>query len=180
MTERPVLVVGANGNTGSAAIDNLVQRDVKVRALVQTDDERASRLRSRGVEVAIGDVRNLDDVRAALAGIGAAYFIYAIQPGLIEATAYFAQAAREAGVSAIINMSQISARADAKSHAALNHWVAERVLDWSGIPITHLRPTFFANWLIYPHFAQYVRRDQVIAFPFARAQHAPIAAEDQG
>lgn len=74
--------------------------------------------------MAIGDVRNLDDVRAVLAGIGAAYFIYPIQPGLIEATAYFAQAAREAGVSAIINMSQISARSNAKSHAALNHWNA--------------------------------------------------------
>lgn len=46
--------------------------------------------------------------------------------------------------------------------------------------MTHLRPTFFANWLIYPHFAQYVRRDKVIAFPFERARHAPIAAEDQG
>jgi NAD(P)H dehydrogenase (quinone) len=44
MTEHLVLVVGANGNTGSAAIDNLVQRGVRVRALVQTDDERASRL----------------------------------------------------------------------------------------------------------------------------------------
>lgn len=109
MTERPVLVVGANGYRGSSAIDNLFQRDVEVRALVQTDDERASRLRSRGVEVAIGDVRNLDDVRAVLAGIGAAYFIYPIQPGLIEATAHFAQAPREAGVSAIIHVADLRA-----------------------------------------------------------------------
>jgi uncharacterized protein YbjT (DUF2867 family) len=148
--------------------------------LVQTNDERASKLRSRGVEVAIGDVRSIGDVRAALTGIGAAYFIYPIQPGLIDATAYFAQAACEAGVSAIVNMSQISARAEAKSHAALNHWISERIFDWFGIPVTHLRPTFFANWLTYPHFAQYVSRDKVIAFPFERARHAPIAAEDLG
>lgn len=180
MTERPVLVTGANGNTGSFAINNLLDRNVKVRAFVQTDDERASRLRSRGVEVAVGDLTNINDVRAALEGVGAAFFVYPIQPGLIEAGAYFAQAAREAGVSAIVNMLQISARREAKSHAAINHWISERVFDWSGIPTTHLRPTFFANWLIYPHFAQYVTRDKVIAFPFDRARHAPIAAEDQG
>ena len=121
MTERPVLVTGANGNTGSFAITNLLDRNVKVRAFVQTNDERASRLRSRGVEVAVGDLTDINDVRAALEGVGAAYFVYPIQPGLIEAGAYFAQAAQEAGVSAIVNMSQISARREAKSHAALNH-----------------------------------------------------------
>ena len=31
MTERPVLVTGANGNTGSFAINNLLDRNVKVR-----------------------------------------------------------------------------------------------------------------------------------------------------
>ena len=96
MTERPVLVTGANGNTGSFAINNLLDRNVQVRAFVQIDDERASRLRSRGVEVAVGDITDINDVRTALEGVGAAYFVYPIQPGLIEAGAYFAQAAREA------------------------------------------------------------------------------------
>jgi uncharacterized protein YbjT (DUF2867 family) len=36
-------------------------------------------------------------------------------------------------------MSQISARLDSKSHAARDHWLSERVFDWSGVP-THLRP----------------------------------------
>jgi uncharacterized protein YbjT (DUF2867 family) len=35
MTERPVLVTGANGNIGSVAINNLLDRNVKVRAFVQ-------------------------------------------------------------------------------------------------------------------------------------------------
>ena len=42
-----------------------------------------------------------------------------------------------------------------KSHAAFNHWIEERLLDRTGIPTTHLRPTFFAEWFIYPgHLAQ--------------------------
>jgi NAD(P)H dehydrogenase (quinone) len=62
-----------------------------------------------------------------------------IAPGIIGAAAYFAQAAKETGVTAIVNMSQISARRESKSH----HWVSERVFDWSGVATTHLRPTLF-------------------------------------
>src|SRR6267142_918100 len=86
--------------------------------------------------------------------IRSAYFLHPIAPGIISASAYFAQAAKEASVTAIINMSQISARRESTSHAAQDHWVAERVFDWSGVATTHLRPTFFADWLVYPHFAK--------------------------
>jgi hypothetical protein len=27
--------------------------------------------------------------------------------------------------------------------------MAERVFDWSGLTVTHLRPTFFAEWFLY-------------------------------
>jgi methylmalonyl-CoA mutase cobalamin-binding subunit len=46
-----------------------------------------------------------------------AYFCYPINPGLVQGTAQFAQAAKEAGVE-VVNMSQKSARSDAKSEAA--------------------------------------------------------------
>lgn len=79
----------------------------------------------------------------------------------------------------IVNMSPISARRDAKTHAAHEHWLAERVLDWSGVPvIVHLRPTFFAEWLFY-HSAT-IREKGVLALPLdPAARHAPVTAEDQ-
>ena len=43
-----------------------------------------------------------------LSGVQRAYFVYPIRPGILQATAYFAQAAKEAGVDGIVNMSQIS------------------------------------------------------------------------
>jgi len=43
-----------------------------------------------------------DDARRALESVSAAYFVYPIAPGLIDATAYFAQAAKETGVIAIV------------------------------------------------------------------------------
>ena len=97
----------------------------------------------------------------------------------------FAQAASEAGVRAVVNMSQISARREAKSHAAQRHWLAERLLDRTAMDITHIRPTFFAEWL--PHQwsagkAGWTRHDgaAVLRLPFGEGRHAPIAAADQG
>jgi uncharacterized protein YbjT (DUF2867 family) len=180
MSSAEILVSGAGGRTGAAAIDELLKMGRRVRAYLRSDDERAAALRRRGVEVAVGDFTRIDDIRAATEGIRSAYFLYPIAPGIISAAAFFAQAAREAGVTAIVNMSQISARRESLSHAAQDHWIAERVLDWSGVATTHLRPTFFAEWLIYPHFAREIRTRRKIEFPFGNGRHAPIAAEDQG
>jgi NAD(P)H dehydrogenase (quinone) len=117
--------------------------------------------------------------RGAVTGADAAYFVYPIRPGPINATAYFAQAAKEAGLISIVNMSQISAREDSKSHAARDHWIAEWVFDWSGVPTTHIRPTFFAQWLAYPQNRKHILERGVISQPLGNGCHAPIAAEDQ-
>ncbi|WP_413993372.1 NmrA family NAD(P)-binding protein [Labrys okinawensis] len=180
MNEASILVSGGTGRTGGAAIDELLKMGRRVRAYVRSEDERAAALRQRGVEIAIGDFTNIDAIRAAMEGVRSAYFLHPIAPGIIGAAAYFAQAAKEAGVSAIVNMSQISARRESASHAAQDHWISERVFDWSGVATTHLRPTFFADWLVYPHFAREIWAKKKIEFPFENGRHAPIASGDQG
>ena len=112
MTRKTVLVTGSTGATGGFAIRALVSMRVPVRALVRRDDERAASLRALGVETFVGDLLEINDVHGAMQGIGAAYFVYPLLPGLIAATAHFAQAADEAGLQSIVNMSQISARRD--------------------------------------------------------------------
>jgi uncharacterized protein YbjT (DUF2867 family) len=123
-----------------------------------------------------GDFLDLDAIRAAVQGVQHAYFCYPIRPGIIQATAYFAQASKEAGIDGVVNMSQVSAREDAKSHASCDHWLAERVFDWSGLTVAHLRPTLFAEWLLY--LAPMIRAG-LLHVPFGPGRHAPIAAEDQ-
>jgi NAD(P)H-binding len=125
------LITGATGNTGREAVELLLERGHHVRAFVHQEGEYTARLQQRGAEIVVGDLLDFSTVRPALEGVSGAYFVYPTAPGLIEATAYFAQAAKEAAVSAVVNMSQISARREAKSHAAFNHWVGER-LSWSG------------------------------------------------
>jgi len=176
MIQGKVLVTGATGDTGRATVDELLARGHRVRALAHGQDERSKRLQERGVEVVYGDLLDFGQVKAALNGVRRAYFVYPIRPGILQATAYFAQAAREAGVDGIVNMSQISAREDAKSHAATDHWLAERVFDWSGVTVAHIRPTYFAEWLLY--LAPMIKAGRLHVL-FGTGKHAPIAAEDQ-
>jgi uncharacterized protein YbjT (DUF2867 family) len=176
MIQGKVLVTGATGDTGRATVDELLARGHRVRALAHGQDERSKKLQDRGVEVVYGDLLDFGQVKAALNGVQRAYFVYPIRPGILQATAYFAQAATEAGVDGIVNMSQISAREDAKSHAATDHWLAERVFDWSGVTVAHIRPTYFAEWLLY--LAPMIKAG-LLHVLFGTGKHAPIAAEDQ-
>jgi NAD(P)H dehydrogenase (quinone) len=113
------LISGATGKTGSRTVELLLAQGASVRALVHSLDERSERLSSLGADVVEADLLDFGAVSSAMAGVSAAYFCYPIEPGgLLEATAIFAQATAEAGVRSVVNMSQISARRDAKSHAA--------------------------------------------------------------
>jgi NAD(P)H dehydrogenase (quinone) len=90
-----VLITGATGSTGKNAIKKLLELKIPVRALVHKKDARSEQLSTQGVELVVGDLSDFDSVSAALKGISGAYFLYPIQvPGILEATAFFAQAAR--------------------------------------------------------------------------------------
>ena len=170
------LISGATGATGSKTVKFLLEAGAKVRAYVHRQDERSAALSALGAELVTGDLLDFEAVRRAMEGVKGAYFVYPIKPGILQATAYFAQAAKEADVSSIVNMSQVSARREAKSHAAQDHWISEQVLNWSGVPTTHLRPTLFAEWALY--WTGQIKTG-ILRLPFGTGRHAPIAAEDQ-
>jgi NAD(P)H dehydrogenase (quinone) len=178
MAKEKILVTGATGTTGRRTIRHLRDHGREVRAIVHKESEASEHLKSLGAEVVVGDLLDFHSIRPVFDGIGPAYFCFPLRPGAVEAAALFAQAAVEAEVSAIVNISQICARRESKSHAAFNHWIEERLLDRTGIPTTHLRPTFFAEWFIYPTHLQHINRG-LVRFPFSNGKHAPIAGEDQ-
>jgi NAD(P)H dehydrogenase (quinone) len=116
-------------------------------------------------------------VSSAMRGVSGAYFCYPIAGGLLEAAVAFAQAASEAGVRSVVAMSQVSARREAGSDAARQHWLAERLLDRTAMLTAHLRPTFFAEWISWSWGRQ--GDGGVLRLPFADGRHAPVAATDQ-
>ncbi|CAB3759677.1 NmrA family NAD(P)-binding protein [Paraburkholderia solisilvae] len=179
MQQRKFLVTAAAGKTGVHTVRNLLDDGHAVRALVHRDDARSEALRKLGAEVVVGNLLDHDDAIRATDGVSGAYLCYPVRPGLIQATAYFADAARRAKLEVVVNMSQISAREDSKSHAARDHWISERVLEWSGVRTIHIRPTFFAEWLIAPWVRDTIVKEGKITLPFGNGRHAPISAPDQ-
>ncbi|OBG30522.1 NmrA family NAD(P)-binding protein [Mycobacterium sp. 852002-51057_SCH5723018] len=168
---------GSHGATGNYAARQLLAKGLPVRAFVHRDDERADQLGGLGAEIVVGDLLDYRDVRAALDGVQGAYFTYPLAEGLVEATATFAVAGAEAGLRSVVNMSQITAGPDHRSPAARAHWVAERVLDRSGIGVTHLRPPFFLENL-FNVAAPSIRGEGKIYLPYGEGRHAPIGGED--
>lgn len=150
-----------------------------VRAMVHSKDARSEALEKLGAEVELGDLLEINTVRAAMEGVDAAYFVWPVQPGLIQATVNFVQAAKEAGVSTVINLSQRSANRDSTSDSCRDSFIAEHVLNWSGLPVVHLRPTYFLEWLLYPWQLPYLRQG-ILRMPVGKGRHSPIAADDQG
>jgi NAD(P)H dehydrogenase (quinone) len=171
-----ILITTANGDTGRPMVDLLLKEGFQVRAMVRRDDDRARQLRDTGAEVVVGDLLNFRDVRAALAGVQRAYFNYPVGEGLVEAAVMFAQAAKEQNIELVVSMSQIQSRPYARSKATQNHWLSEQVFDWSGVPTTHLRVTFFMQWLLY--IAHLVGHGRYVMPYSADSRFAPIAASD--
>lgn len=174
-----ILITGASGKSGGAAIEELLEMGFAVRAFVHSNDERSDKLAAKGAEVVVGDLLNYNDISAAMQGIDTAYFCFpVIVPGVLQATAYFAQAAKENGLKGIVNMSQISARREAKSNAAQDHWVGEQILNMTGIPTVHLRPTFFDDWFLYTR--DIIHQTSTIVLPFGNGRWAPVDSADLG
>ncbi len=177
MNANPILVTGATGKTGMPVVRLLRERGLPVRAFVHRLDQRSEELKALGAEVVVGDFLDLASVRAAIKGVKRVYFCYPPGDGLLEATTHFAVAARDEGVEAVVNMSQITVREEAKSPLTHQHWLAEQVLDWACVGASHIRPTFFSEDL-YLFTGGSIGREGKMCLPFGEGKHAPVSAED--
>jgi uncharacterized protein YbjT (DUF2867 family) len=71
------------------------------------------------------------------------FFTYPVLDGLLDATAAVAAAAKSAGVTRLVEVSQLNPHVRALSPRTRQHWVSEQVFDWAGIGAIHLRATIF-------------------------------------
>jgi NAD(P)H dehydrogenase (quinone) len=184
----PILVAGAAGRVGGvggAVVDALLKRGLTVRALVRRDDERADKLRSSGAEVIVGDLTQPADVARALEGCRRMYFGMSVSPPYLEASVIAAAVARERGdLEAFVNISQMtvsemSLTKMTDSPQQRQHWLAEQVLNWSGLPVVHVRATVFLQHFFFLAWAaESISRDGTIQLPFGRGKTSPIDTQD--
>jgi 2-alkyl-3-oxoalkanoate reductase len=110
------LVTGATGFVGSHVIDALLDRDEPVRGLIR-DAKKAQGLRDRGIEVIVGDLRDVSVMRRAVAGVdvvhhcGAAVGPYSkqeIYSTNLDGVRTLLDAVREAGRGRIVLLSSVN------------------------------------------------------------------------
>src|SRR5262245_43603212 len=187
-TVHPILVTGAAGRVGGvggAVVKALLGRGLPVRALVHREDERAVALRATGAEVVVGDLTRGADVLRALADCRRVYFGMSVSPPYLEATVMTAAAAREPGdLEVFVNISQLTVSemsltetTDSPQHR--QHWLAEQALNWSGLPVVHVRPTVFLQHFFFLAWAaESIARDGTIRLPFGSGRTSPIDTLD--
>src|SRR5213594_4159561 len=180
-----ILVTGAAGQLGAVGrtvTGLLLDRGLPVRAMVRREDDRAAGLRAAGAEVVVGDLLEPADVYRVVSGCRRVYFGMSVSAGYLEATVTMGTVAREVGVDALVNMSQMtvsqmSIRNTTPSPQQRQHWLSEQALAWSGLPVVTVRPTMFLESLL-PLAAPGVRNRDRIKLPFGRGKTSPVAAAD--
>ena len=184
------LVTGAGGGVAGISpqvVAQLLNRGEAVRAMVHHDDSRADALRAQGAEVVIGDLTNPVDVFAAMSGITRMFFNMSVSPDYLQATAIMCVAAKDLdNLEVLVNMSQMTvsqmtATSTEESKQQRLHWLAEHVINWSGIPAVHVRPTvLLENPMFTMVAARSIRNTGQLILPFGTGRTSPVASSDVG
>lgn len=182
----PILVTGAAGRVGGigrTVAELLLKQGRAVRAMVRTEDQRSQALRDMGAEIVVGDLLDLDSMHRAIAGCDTMYFGMSVSDTYLTATVNAAVVAKHHGVKAFINMSQMtlaqmSIAESTPSPQHKLHWLAEQALDWSGLPVVHVRPTVLLDGFFLIFTPDSVKESNQIRLPFGEGKTSPVAVED--
>ena len=128
MAEQKILVTGGTGFIGGHLCERLAREGYSVRALVR-DPRRSAELRQWGVEIAVGDLRDLKTLERAAEGVDIVYHIAALfrrQSATrqemwdtnAEGTKNMLEAAMRAGVHRFVHCSTAGVHGDIKNPPA--------------------------------------------------------------
>jgi len=153
MTE-PVLVVGGTGFLGGQVVDAVQARGTPVRALVRPGSD-AGKLEAKGVEIARGDMLDLDSLVSAMTGVdavistAAGYTRRDKQAEEIDTIgqANLARAASEVGVRRFVLTSILTSDQTPNVTHFWHKKLAEDELERLGVPFVALRPGAFLDQL---------------------------------
>src|SRR6202012_4912498 len=176
------LITGANGQhggTGAHLVNRLLENGSAVRIFVRRETDATRAFAERGAEVALGDLLDQRTVAAALDGITQAYFTFSADVNIIAGAANWAQAMRSADHPVrTVMMSMPPAVPDSPSPYGRASWLAEQVMQWSGVDLQIVRiMAMFQENLEMEHGETLVRSD-VMRNAFGTAPQAWMSGAD--
>jgi NAD(P)H dehydrogenase (quinone) len=103
----------------------------------------------------------------------------------LQATVTAAAVARQQGdLEVFVNISQLTVSQMSLTNMTdspqqRQHWLGEEVLNWSGLPVVHVRATVFLQHFFFSQWAaESIARDGTIRLPFGNARTSPVDTRD--
>lgn len=183
-----ILVTGATGYVGGRLAPRLLEAGYRVRCLVRDAERLQGHTWLDGVEVVQGDALDPNSLRAAMRGVGAAYYlIRGMQGGKVyaerdlEAARNFAAAADQAGIERIIYLGELVDPAARLSPYLRSRHETGYALRRGRVPVTEFRAGMIvgAGSVLFEMIRYLTEREPVLVCPrwfFSMAQ--PIAIRD--
>lgn len=137
-----ILVTGATGTVGHQVVDQLVSRGADVRALVR-DPAKADW--PDGVELAVGEMLDVDAMRQAMKGISTLFLLNAVVPDEFTQALVTLNLAREAGINRVVYLSVIHSDRYVDVPHFAGKFAVERMIEQTGLAATVLRPAYYIN-----------------------------------
>jgi uncharacterized protein YbjT (DUF2867 family) len=173
-----VLVAGATGDLGGRAVDALLARGKRVRALVREGSD-ATRLQAKGVDVARGDLMQPATLERAMSGVGAVVTTAAGYTRRKKGDSLktddignrnLIAAAKGAGVSRFVFTSILTCDLAPDVPHFWQKKLVEDELEKSGVPFVSIRPGAFLGGNGSRFFAKGLARGKLMTFGSATAR----------
>jgi uncharacterized protein YbjT (DUF2867 family) len=170
-----ILVTGAGGTVGSALVNELEQRGVKARLGIR-DASKRERALAAGRDAVALDYADVATLGPALEGVDRVFLLGAGGRGQTEGEIAVVDAAKAAGVRAIVKLSVWEAAGEAYSFAKI-HRPIERAIEASGIAYTFLRPNGFMQNFV-NHMGHSIRSGGAIHLPMGETAISHVDVRD--
>src|ERR1700729_1920856 len=177
MIKPRIIVTGATGKTGSVVVSELLRAGYPVRALVRAEDDRSTRMKAQGAEIAVADMSDVERVADALRDVQGAYYCPPLDPYMIQGAVAFAVAAKEARLEQVVALTQWLSSPSHPSLMTRQHWLVDRLFSMTPGPAhTIVNPGFFAD----AYLQTIGLATHLVVFPwlYGESRNAPTSNED--
>lgn len=166
------LITGATGDVGSRVVRQLLERGIRPRVLVRSE-EKARALFADRADICLGDFSDPASMRAAVNGADS-LFLVNVGPDIPHRDALAASLAKESGVSRIVKLSSM----DVEQGLAIGAWheKGENAIRASGVPFVFVRPSGFMNNLL--AWAHSIRTEGIVRSSTGKGRRPFIHSDD--